>query len=162
MPLRIETSRFGTLEVDEASVITFTQPILGFQEQRRFVLLPGPENSSLRWLQSTESGELAFILIDPRTVLQNYEVTLRSNELTEMAVESADELEIYTIVVVPDDRTQIRTNLKAPILINPEMRLGKQTVLESSDYPVKHYLAQGRANDGGEGAEEVSHARSDA
>ncbi len=163
MPLRIETSRFGTLDVDESTVITFTQPILGFPERRRFVLLPGPENSALLWLQSTEDGALAFIVMDPRTVMAEYAVPLRQGELAELAVTAADQLDIYTIVVVPEDRTQIRTNLKAPILINPALRLGKQTVLESSDYPVQYFLSRAREGGSGSGgAQEVSHARSDA
>lgn len=39
MPL--ETTRFGPIEFDDSAVLTFTQPIIGFHQFRRFVLLPG-------------------------------------------------------------------------------------------------------------------------
>lgn len=158
--MQLRTTRFGELEVAETSVITFTQPIIGFQEYRRFVLLPGPADSAVTWLQSTESGELAFLLMNPRDVVPDYRVPLGQHELAELAVNTADELSIFTILVVSDDVAKIRTNLKAPVLINPKQRLGKQTVLERSDYPIQFFLAQAR--EAAAAREEVSHARTDA
>lgn len=160
--MKLETTRFGTLEIDDNAVVTFTQPILGFHEYRRFVLLPGPEDSPLMWLQSTESGELAFIVLDPRVVVPDYEIRIGHAELAELAVNSTEELEVYTLVVVPQDPTQVRTNLKAPILINRRNRLGKQTILERSRYPIQYFLAQAQAQGGSQGSQEVKHARSNA
>jgi flagellar assembly factor FliW len=158
--MQLRTSRFGDVEVTEASVITFTQPIIGFQEYRRFVLLPGPADSAVTWLQSTESGELAFLLMNPRDVVPDYRVQLASHELSELAVAAVTDLEIYSILVVSEDVSKVRTNLKAPILINPKQRLGKQTVLERSDYPIQFFLA--KARDAAAAPEEVRHARADA
>ena len=143
--MRLETTRFGEIEIDEQSTITFTQPIIGFQEYRRFVVIPGPEEGAITWLQSCESGELAFLLMDPRHVMPDYKIKLGEHELSELAATNVDELDVYTIVVVPEDRTQVRTNLKAPILINPKHRLGKQTILDRSNYPVQFFLAQARS-----------------
>ena len=145
--MQLETNRFGTIDVDEQSIITFTQPIIGFQEFRRFVLLDGPDGSALKWLQSTDSGDLAFIIMDPRHVVPDYEIKLGNFELTEMAVTQVEELDVYTLVVVPQDPAQSRTNLKAPILINPKQRLAKQTILDKSSYPVQFLLAQAAQND---------------
>ena len=82
-------------------------------------------------------------------------------ELAELAVTDADELSVYTLVVVPRDRTQIRTNLKAPILINPKHRLAKQSIVEHADYPVRYYLAEEHrsADDRRPAAQELSNAR---
>ena len=158
--MQLRTTRFGNVEVKEESVLTFTQPIIGFQEFRRFILLPGPEDSAVMWLQSTESGELAFLLMNPKDVVPDYKVKLGQHELAELAVSSVDELDIHTILVVSEDISKVRTNLKAPILINPRQRLGKQTVLERSDYPIQFFLAQAR--NAAASPEEVSNARADA
>lgn len=157
--MKLDTSRFGTLEVDEQTVITFTQPILGFPDKRRYVVLPGPPESGLLWLQSTEDGALAFIIMDPRLVVPDYEVRVKPGELTELAADASDELDVFTLVVVPSDRSKIRTNLRAPILVNPKQRLAKQAILDQSDYPVQYFFAN--AEDGAKGPKEVSHARSD-
>ena len=156
--MQLETSRFGTIDVADNDVLTFTQPIIGFQEFRRFTLLPGPEKGAITWLQSVDAGDLAFLLVNPRQVVSDYQVKLGPHELAELAVDRVDELEIFTLVVVPQDRTKIRTNLRAPILVNRKHRLGKQTILDKSDYPVQFFLAQ--AQQGVEEPQEVSNARS--
>ncbi len=157
--MQLDTTRFGTIEIEDGKVITFTQPILGFQDHRRFVVLPGP-GASLRWLQSIDSGDLAFLLMDPRTVMPDYKVQLGQQELAELAVTGIEELDVYTLVVVPQDPAKIRTNLKAPVLINPKLRLGKQTILDRSNYPIQFFLAQTKR--AGTEAEEVPNARSNA
>lgn len=146
----LETARFGTLHVDDKDIIAFTQPIIGFQEYRRFVILEGPENSIVEWLQSTDSGDLAFLIMDPKEVMSDYAVSLGKSDLAELAVSSVDELDIYTLVVVPHDQKQIRTNLKAPILVNPKQRLAKQIILDRSDYPIRFKLTQLRSSPEGE------------
>lgn len=140
--MQLETTRFGSIDVDPGAIITLTQPIIGFQDNRRFLVLPGPPGSVLKWLQSAEVGHLAFLMLDPRVVLSDYRVTLSSIDLTELGVSGPEELDIYTLVVVPKDPAQVRTNLKAPILINPKLRLGKQAVMDKSDYPVQYFLAR--------------------
>jgi flagellar assembly factor FliW len=155
--MQLETSRFGSMDIDPDTVITFTQPILGFQDYRRFVLLPGP-SAYLKWLQSTEAGELAFILMDPTVVVADYAIEVRPAELSELAVTSVKELDIYTLVVVPEDKAKVRTNLRAPILINGRRRLAKQALLEQSDYPIQFFLAQPQKGQGQ--AREASNARS--
>ena len=158
--MELRTSRFGVLEVDPEAIITFTQPIIGFQEYRRYVQLPGPPDSLVTWLQSTDSGDLAFLMMDPRHVVPDYAVALGAHELSELAVSRVEELEVYTLVVVPENPAEVRTNLKAPIVLNPKQRLGKQVVLERSDYPIQFFLAQAKA--GAQDRQEVSNACSDA
>jgi flagellar assembly factor FliW len=97
--------------------------------------------------------------MDPRTVVPDYGFKLGQHELDELAVESESELEAYTLVVVPSDASKIRTNLKAPVLINRAQRLAKQTILEQSNYPVRFELRQAQA--GARQPQEVSHARTD-
>jgi len=153
----LNTTRFGEIEVADEHVLTFTQPVIGFQDYRRFVVLDGPDNSRVWWLQSTDSGDLAFLLMNPKDVIPDYRVQLGAHELAELAVTKADELEVYTLVVVPADPNEVRTNLRAPIVVNRKQRLGKQTVLEKQDYPIQYFLAQARAA----APQETGHARTD-
>ncbi|MBI1320404.1 MAG: hypothetical protein GC168_15875 [Candidatus Hydrogenedens sp.] len=156
--MQLQTTRFGVLDIDPDTVLTFTQPIIGFPEQRRYILLDGPEGSGLSWLQSTEQGDLAFLLMRPKDVIADYQVKLSQHELNELAAASQDDLLLFTLLVVPADKTKIRTNLKAPVLINRKHRLGKQTVLERTDYPIQFFLNAAAREPGGE----VQNARADA
>lgn len=155
----LKTARFGEIKVDPDVILTFAQPIIGFAGQRQYVLLPGPHDATLKWLQSVETPDLAFLVVDPRAIVPDYRVDLTAQELGELEATSIDELEVYTLLVVPEDRSQVRTNLRAPILVNPKRRLARQAVLDRTDYPIQYFLAQAKQ---GTEARETTHARADA
>ena len=73
--MKIQTTRFGEIDIDESKIITFTEPILGFPDSKKFVLLDNAK-SLFKWLQSTENKELAFVMIDPLQIMDNYEVSV--------------------------------------------------------------------------------------
>lgn len=140
--MKLQTTRFGEIEIDESQILLFVKPILGFQHCQKFILLPGPKDSPLWWLQSVEDGTLAFLLLEPLQVLPDYQVPFIPQDLHELQATSPQEISIYTLLVVPEDPTKIRTNLRAPIVINTKTRLAKQMVLDRTDYPVQWFLAQ--------------------
>lgn len=139
--MKVETTRFGTLDVDEKKIIHFTQPIVGFSECQRYIFIEGPSTGKIWWLQSCDKPELAFIVMDPLQVVPDYEVKLDASEVEDLRLEKAEDACLLTIVVVPEDRSKIRTNLKAPIIYNPKANLAKQVILHESDYPVQYSLA---------------------
>jgi len=47
---------------------------------------------------------------------------------------------IYNVVVIPDDIRQMRANLRAPIVINPTTKKGKQVILDNEDYQLKYKI----------------------
>ena len=137
-----DTSRFGKITYNPEDVLTFTQPIIGFIQFRRFVLIPGPEGGSLLWMQSVEKGDLAFLLMNPYEVVPDYTIQVSEYDLAELGTAEETELKVYTLLVVPANPAEIRTNLRAPILINPKTRLAKQLVMDRSDYPIQYFLVQ--------------------
>lgn len=138
--MKVETTRFGTLDVDEKKIIRFTQPVLGFSDCQRYMIIEGPSGGKVWWLQSCDRPELAFIVMDPLQVVPDYEVRLDASEVEDLRLEKAEDACLLTIVVVPEDRSKMRTNLKAPIIYNPKANLAKQIILLESDYPVQYSL----------------------
>jgi flagellar assembly factor FliW len=139
--MKVETTRFGTLDVDEKTVVHFTQPILGFSDCHDYIIIEGPSSGKVWWLQSCDRPEVAFIVMDPLHVAPDYEVRLDASAVEDLSLETAGDARLLTIVVVPEDRSRIRTNLKAPIIYNPKTNLAKQVILHDSDYPVQYPLA---------------------
>jgi flagellar assembly factor FliW len=140
--MKVETTRFGTLDVDKNKIVRFTQPILGFADCQRYIIVEGPGQGKIWWLQSCDRPELAFIVMDPLQVMPDYEVRLDASEVEDLRLERAEDARLLTIVVVPDDRSRVRTNLRAPIVYNPKTNLAKQVVLQDSDYPVQYFLTE--------------------
>lgn len=139
--MKLATTRFGTLEIDEKKIVTFTQPILGFSDCQRYIIIEGPSSGKVWWIQSCDKPEVAFIVMDPLQVVPDYEVRLDASQVEDLRLDKAEDARLLTIVVVPEDRSKVRTNLKAPIVYNPKTNLAKQVILHDSDYPVQYPLA---------------------
>jgi len=138
--MNVETTRFGSIEVSEDRLITFTQPILGFADCTRYTLIEGPGEGTINWLQSVDRPDIAFLVMDPLQVVPDYEVNLSENEVEDLELTDEKEAILLTLVVVPEDKMYVRTNLRAPIIYNPHRNIAKQVVLYDSDYPVQYYL----------------------
>ena len=139
--MEIATRDFGTVEIDESSIITFEEGIIGFENYHGFVLLDSSdETSPFRCLQSTEDNSLAFMLLDPYTVRPDYEVEINEDTAALLSVDGNEDIAIFAIVVVPENYKMMSINLKAPIIINAREHIGAQYIIDKSEYGVRHFL----------------------
>ncbi len=142
--MEIETSRFGTIEIEEEKIITMVRGILGFPEYKKYVLIPHRENSPFHWLQSIEQPDLAFVVISPNRFFDDYVFDISDTVQEELKIESVDQVDVLVIVTIsPDNPGEITANLLGPIIINAERKLGCQIVLDPNIYPVRFPLSSG-------------------
>jgi len=137
----LETTRFGVIELDEARAVLFEEGLPGFPEARRFVLLEHSAQSPLHWLQSLEDGALAFVVMDPMFLDQNYLQAIPPEALAELDLQAATEAAVLVIVNIQREGPSITANLLAPLVINPGNKRGKQVILLGSGYDIKHELS---------------------
>ncbi len=136
--MEFSSTRFGTLEVPDASILTFPTGILGFPEWTRYVMLDHDTDAPFKWLHCAEEASLAFVIIDPALFKQDYQVTILPEARFEVEGNETDELSLAVILTIPsDDPTAMTANLRGPLLMNPRTRLCKQLVL-SGDYPTRY------------------------
>lgn len=138
--MKIRTRDFGEVEIVSEEVITFRQPIYGFEQLSRYVLLSDElTEGQFMWLQSTEDERICFIVADPQLLVKKYHpsVTEEIKRLIELNAES--EMTCRVIVVIPEEFKKATVNLKSPIIINNRNKCAAQIILEE-DYPIREYL----------------------
>lgn len=137
-PLTINTSRFGPLTIDEKDIIVFYKGIPGFPQLRRFIYLDrGAEDGPFGWLQALDDAEVAFIVIDPLVLQPQYQVAATVEMVADLDITQSEQVQVLAIVTLTDDLATATANLRAPLLINVDKRLGQQLVLEDA-LPVRH------------------------
>lgn len=136
----IRTARFGDLEVDEQSFWIMKNPILGFEESKRFVVIP-QKDSPFEYFQAVDDEHLTFILADPFPFFQCYDFLLEKRWIDMLQLKSDREINIRTIVTVrtPQD---ISLNLKAPIIMNTALREAAQIILDTPGYSTRHSIIE--------------------
>ncbi|WP_017379006.1 flagellar assembly protein FliW [Paenisporosarcina sp. TG-14] len=142
--MKIQTSRFGELEIADSSVITFNKGIPGFEESKKYVLIPADEKGETPFffLQSIEKEEVNFFLVDPFSYFKEYDIKLAEQMVDRLQLEDSTDAIVLTTVTVKDEIKNATTNLKAPIIINNNSQLGMQIVLDNKDYLIKQPLFQ--------------------
>ncbi|MCK6439568.1 MAG: flagellar assembly protein FliW [Planctomycetes bacterium] len=141
--MKLETTRFGPIEIAEDEIYSFPEGLLGFASFKRFILKPNPTGGPMLWLQSVDDGSLAFIICQPQLFKPDYKVSLRPEDLGDIELTKVDEALIYAVMVIPKDKPREMTaNLQGPLILNKTKRLGKQFVLLNSDYSTKYKVFQ--------------------
>ncbi|HME41967.1 MAG TPA: flagellar assembly protein FliW [Syntrophorhabdales bacterium] len=125
--IQFETSRFGKLEVAEDKVIQFPAGLLGFPRVKRYVLLDY-EDTPIKWLQAIDDPDVAFIVMEPRMLVQDYTISLDATTRQALLLDAEEDLAILAIVRV--EKGQVLANLKGPLLFNSRLKIGIQAVLE--------------------------------
>lgn len=138
--MKINTTRFGEIEIERDKIITFEQGFVGFNAYKQYVLFNLDSQLPFVCLQSIEEPDLAFILLEISFFKADYSPQISQEELHELKLAKLSEAIILSVVVLPKDIKKMTANLAAPVIINPEARLGKQIVLNDKRYKIKHYI----------------------
>ncbi|MCB0384184.1 MAG: flagellar assembly protein FliW [Bdellovibrionales bacterium] len=135
--MRIQTSRFGVVEITEQDVIDFPEGLLGFNDCRKFVLLDDPNDEIFAWLQSCEEPGLAFPVLEPELFSANYAISLSKFDLESIRKTDLEGTRSFAIITIPEDPTQMTANMKAPVVINVAERVGRQCVLQDNRLAIR-------------------------
>ena len=139
--MKLNTKYFGEIDYDSGLVVNFDEGLPGFPDHKKYIiLLENAKEDTFCWLQSIEDGQLAFALINIYNVKPDYNPLVNSEEVASLGNLGDNNLLIYNVVVIPDDIRQMRANLRAPIVINPTTRKGKQVILDNEDYQLKYKI----------------------
>ena len=145
--MEILTRDFGKVNIDEDKIIEFPDGIPGFKDEQEFVLLPLDEDSLFVIMQSVNTPELAFITIEPRNIIKDYEFVISEKTEELLQIEGIEDIILLNIVNIKDKLQDMTINLAAPLVININKNLGKQIILDDSKYPVKFKLENQEAKE---------------
>jgi len=135
--MKIQTTRFGTIEAGEECVIHFRDGMVGFSNLKNYVLIESASMPLILWLQSLEDIKVAFPVIEPWFFKRDYNPHLTEADKACMKLETADKTKMFVVLTIPQEMANMTANLKAPIVINANKGLGTQLVLQEKTYEVR-------------------------
>ena len=140
--MKISTTRFGSVNVDETRIIHMTEGMLGFESLRRYILITRDEKTPFMWFQAVDDGSLAFVVIHSFVVKADYEPVLSDEDarLLALSAPDPDDIVVLSVVTIYSDPFNVTANLRAPVVVNVKEMLAKQVVLADDGYPVQYPL----------------------
>jgi flagellar assembly factor FliW len=134
MPVNIESTRFGSIEIPDDGVIEFPNGLIGLAGTR-YALVAKEEDSAFLWLHSIDDPSLALAVTNPFQFFPTYEVLLSDSEAARIGITSPDQADVFVTVRTAPELENFRCNLRAPILVSAGR--GFQVINEAEDAPVR-------------------------
>lgn len=141
--MKIKTRYFGEIDIQEEKIIRFEQGIFGFGEYKEYTVLYDIESEKeplFSWLQCTTEKSLAFPIVNPLRVREDYNPIVEDAILSELGDFKDEDLAIFLLATVPEDVKNASVNMKAPLIINTNNRKGMQVIVENEDYEIRHRI----------------------
>lgn len=138
--MKIDTTRFGEIEVEENKIITFPNSLLGFDNCKAFVMVPNPNGGPLEWMQSVKQSDLAFVVCDPQCFVPDYQFAVQLEELEVIQATNLEEVQVKAILRVPPQPQKPTINLMGPLFFNKSKMLGMQYVVNNPKWSCRHEI----------------------
>ncbi len=134
--MKLESERFGTLELPDGDAIRFPSGLVGFPREQEFVLLRREGSDLVAWLHSTASPALAFPVVSAHGFGAAYpDVPLPSAALATVGG-SAEEVAVLAVLSAPSGGPAT-VNLMAPLIVNAATRIGVQVLLDGTRFSTR-------------------------
>jgi flagellar assembly factor FliW len=128
--MKINTTRFGEIDIEENKIISFPLGIPGFPHLRRYFLIDYKD--PIRWLHAVDDPDTAFIVTEPFGLFPDYSLTVEDD--VEQFLEITDVAETIVLVILNVADNRLNANLKAPIIVNISKLKATQIILEDDRY----------------------------
>jgi flagellar assembly factor FliW len=129
--ITVESSRFGTLELEDNAIIEFPTGLIGLGGRRWAVVSTGL-SGPFQWLQSLDDPSLALPVTDPWAFFADYQVELSDEDSEQF---SSDGIAVWVTIRAGSELADFSANLRAPILVAEGQ--GHQVINTASDAVVR-------------------------
>ena len=137
--MKLNTVRFGEIEIEEDRIFNFAMPIIGFDMLHKFIILDPNKETLFKWLQSVEDPTLAFPVISVSALDLDYTIDLPDNVVEVLNITNVESLLVMNITSIPQDNPKGTTiNLLAPLIFNLDNQTAAQVVLSGSGYDISY------------------------
>ncbi|PKL75585.1 MAG: flagellar assembly protein FliW [Candidatus Melainabacteria bacterium HGW-Melainabacteria-1] len=123
--------------------LTFVeQGLLGFEALLRYELTVYDPETPFYWLRSLEDEQVAFVVMEPIWLLEDYDFELSEDDARLMAVTAPQDVFVLLLCTVPEEPLDMTANLLGPLVFNRHNNLGRQLILDRQRYPLRYPLFQ--------------------
>lgn len=136
----IETIKIGKINYSEDDIIIFKQGIPGFEDENEFIIYKEDNDNPFAYLQSINNSSLTFMITNPFLFYSDYQFELDETSKEELNIKNQEDVNVWGLISLSDEIKNTTINLKAPIIVNVNSKIGKQYILHNLEYQTKTLL----------------------
>ena len=133
----VRTKIGTTVQIQDKDILEIPEGLFGFEEYKKYAIYES-EYAPFMWSQSMEEPSLAFLIVDPFLVADDYELDVDDKALAKIGITNPAEVCVMAIVTIPAGGTPVTANLQGPLVINRTNNQCMQVILGSNKWTTKH------------------------
>lgn len=138
--MQIKTKFFGEIALSSEQRWHFPKGIPGFEDERQFALIPIEGNSMFQVLQSMSDSNIALIVANPYSLVENYSFDIDNSTIELLEIEHEEDIFILAVLSLKDPLETSTINLQAPIIFHAKKKLAKQMIINDNKFAVRHII----------------------
>lgn len=116
------------------TIFHFAQGIPGFEQLKKFEFEDIGADIPMKLMRSVGEQEVSLLVASPFIFYPEYEWELADSIKKELGISNEKDVEVWSIITIPDDPAAATINLLAPIVLNRTTKLGKQLIIHDHTY----------------------------
>jgi flagellar assembly factor FliW len=122
------------------TVIHFDEGLIGFSDCKDFQLMENDSLAPFRLLQSIQTKEVGFLVLEPSVVMADYCKRIPAREWESIGLSASEPQLAFVICVIGPSPKDSTGNFQAPLIINYGKMLGRQVILTETGLSVRQPL----------------------
>ena len=125
--------------------VTLPQGLFGFPDIRSMELVFDKEELPFMWLREQVQDGLAFVVLEPGGIVQNYAVEISDADIQILGISGSEDTMILNIVTISSEHPgKISLNLVGPIIVNRTTLVAKQCIINNhEEFSARHMIDVG-------------------
>jgi len=139
--MKVDTPRWGSLEISPEDVIHFETGLAGFPECSEFIVMDHDRSTPIKWLQCIDVPDLSFVIIEPEQIVSSYTVDVPEPVMRKLGWTpdvKPSPADVAVFVILNCDSEELTANLRAPVVVNVANRRAIQLILDDPSVSVRY------------------------
>jgi len=138
--LQIQTKFHGNIEIQIDQTWNFPKGIPGFEDENQYALLPIEGNDVFQVLQSTTTSDVAFIVANPYTIVEDYSFDVDDPTIALLGIQKEQDVFVLSVLSLKEPFATSTINLQAPLIFQSKTKLAKQMILKDDRFTMRHLI----------------------
>ncbi|MCQ2610647.1 MAG: flagellar assembly protein FliW [Treponema sp.] len=132
----VKTKQGKTVSVEEKDIYSFPEGLFGFENYKDYAVIES-EYQPFMWMQSLQEEKLAFLIVDPFLVCNEYELDIDDKQLAKINVNDPADVVVMSIVTIPAGGSPVTANLQGPLVFNKSSHKALQAIINNNKWTTK-------------------------
>ncbi|KAA0966791.1 flagellar assembly protein FliW [Sporosarcina sp. ANT_H38] len=134
----IQTKFHGELNIQPNQTWNFPKGIPGFDDETEFALLSIEGNHTFQVLQSTVTPDIAFIVANPYTLVEDYTFNIDEPTIDLLQIKNEQDVFVLGVLSLKEPFESSTINLHAPLIFQSNSKKAKQMILNDNTFSMRH------------------------